>query len=127
MGKLTRSLVNNGFQIRAHISEPDNQFRPWWFAPAEESQFALISGNSWQDAMNLYAQFYGAFNEHHGNYRWQRLSTALEQCGLELPTEDIHRAKPDAEMIRRLMLHLAEQPIDEQISMFDDEAEHNEI
>ncbi len=123
LGKITRSLVNNGFQICATPEGPD-QVRPWWFAPSEESQFALVSSRAWHCAMNLYAQFYGAFNEYHGSYRWQRLSTALEQCGLELP-EDIHRALPDAEMTRRLLLHMAAQPIDEQLSLFGEEESHD--
>jgi DNA polymerase-3 subunit epsilon len=125
LGKLTRSLVNNGFQLCATPSGPD-QMRPWWFTSAQEDQFALITGHTWHCAMEMYAQFYGAFNEYHGNYRWQRLSTALEQCGLEMPGEDIHRARPDAEMTRRLILYMAEQKIDEQLSMFGEESHGHE-
>lgn len=122
--KITRSLVNNDFQICATPEGPD-QVRPWWFAPMEEHQFALISGHSWHCAMNLYAQFQGAWNDYHNSYRWHRLSTALEQCGLALPEGDIHRALPDAEMTRRLIIHMAEQPIDEQLSLFEQQESHD--
>lgn len=122
-GKITRSLVNNGFQICA-TPEGDDQIRPWWFAPMQEQPFALISG-SWYCAMQLYAQFYGSWNDYHCSYRWQRLSTALEQCGLKLPN-DMHRALPDAEMTRRLLLHMAAQPIDEQLPMFGEEQRDGE-
>ena len=75
--------------------------------------------------MNLYAEYYGSWNDYHGSYRWQRLSTALEQCGLELP-KDMHRALPDAEMTRRLLLHMAAQPINEQLPMFEEEKRDGE-
>lgn len=123
-GKIFRSLHNNGigmtrsFDLPAPEDPLPKAIISWWDVKPDQP-------GGWYCVMELYAMFYGSFNEYHGNYRWQRLSTALEQCGLELPTEDIHRALPDAEMTRRLLLHMAAQPIDEQLHLFGGEEIHD--
>lgn len=58
-------------------------------------------------AMEIYARFYGEWNRKTNDYRWQSLSNAARQCGLEVP-ENLHRAAADAELTRRLLLHIAE-------------------
>jgi len=63
--------------------------------------------NLWNCAMELYAVYYGDYNSYHGNYRWQRLSKAARQCGIEY--QDTHRALADAELTRRIVLHMAKQ------------------
>jgi len=86
-----------------------------WFW-AQEVEPGIYRSN-WHDVMELYATFYGGWNEYHHSYTWQRLSTAARQCGIELPP-GIHRALADAEMTRRIVLHMSEQkPI--QTTMFE--------
>ena len=100
-GKLERSATANGCKINA----------AFW------SQTTDPYESNWKDVMMLYASFYGEWNEYYHEYRWQRLSTAARQCGIELP-EGIHRAHADAELTRRIVLHMAEQkPI--QTTMFE--------
>lgn len=122
-GKLYRSMLNNGIHIYGDNTsgEPEGLCL-WWMCCMD----GFDPDPKWHCAMDLYARYYGAFNEYHGSYRWQRLSTALEQCGLELPKEDIHRARPDAEMTRRLLLHMANQPLDEQMTLFGEESHDHE-
>lgn len=56
-------------------------------------------------AMNAYAVFNGEWNDYHGNYRWVRLSDAAQMSGVELP-ENLHRAKADAELTRRVVQYV---------------------
>lgn len=87
----------------------------WWSYKDD----AGMPYSSWHDVMEIYAAYYGEWNEYHKSYRWQRLSTALRQCKLELP-EGIHRAHADAEMTRRLVLHMASDlPEQTQLSMLE--------
>jgi DNA polymerase III epsilon subunit-like protein len=57
-------------------------------------------------AMLLYAEHYGDWNEYRHSYRWQKLSAAARQCGIDVPP-DLHRARADAELARKLVLHMA--------------------
>lgn len=94
-GKLARSASANRFEF----GPEDDKFSPWWMA-------TYFVESTWHCAMELYAAYYGDWNDYHGSYRWQRLSTALRQCEIDPPT-NIHRAHADAEMTRRLVLHMA--------------------
>lgn len=53
-------------------------------------------------AMEWYAEYYGEWNDYHGNYRWQRLTDAIRQVGLEV--KDAHGAMGDCRMTRELIL-----------------------
>lgn len=55
--------------------------------------------------MNLYAQFYGEWNDKKGDYRWQSLSKAGEQSGITIPNS--HRAKSDTLLARAVLHHIA--------------------
>ncbi len=57
--------------------------------------------------MKLYAQFYGQWNSRRGNYRWQSLDNAQQQCGLTLA--NTHRAKDDTLLTRALLEYMAAQ------------------
>lgn len=50
----------------------------------------------WYCAMETFAEVYGEWNEYHGNYRWQRLTTAARHY--DLPVEDAHSALGDCRM-----------------------------
>jgi len=57
-------------------------------------------------AMLLYADYYGDYNDYRHSNRWQKLSVAAQQCGIAVPA-DLHRARADAELARRVVLHMA--------------------
>jgi DNA polymerase III epsilon subunit-like protein len=57
--------------------------------------------------MKLYAQFRGQWNPRYGNYRWQSLDQAREQCKIPLPNS--HRAKDDTLLTRALLEYMANQ------------------
>jgi len=59
-----------------------------------------------QCAMLLYASYYGDWNDHHQSYTCQKLEAAARHCRLPVP-QDLHRAKADAELARRLVMHMA--------------------
>ena len=61
-------------------------------------------------AMELYAQFYGDWNEYHKSYRWQKLSDAAKQLGIEIPA-DLHRAAADANLCRLIIEAMAATPL----------------
>lgn len=66
------------------------------------------SGNdmSFTCIMELYARFRGDWNSSRGSYRWHRLEDAARQCGIE--PAGLHRARADALLARRILLHMAE-------------------
>jgi DNA polymerase-3 subunit epsilon len=58
-------------------------------------------------AMNLYATFYGKWNNYRGSYKWQSLINAARQCGIKAPN-NLHRAAGDADLTRLIVQHMAE-------------------
>ncbi len=61
---------------------------------------------TWRCATLLYADYYGAWDERHGDYRWQSLENAALQCGIAIPS-GLHRARVDTELCRQIVLHMA--------------------
>lgn len=57
-------------------------------------------------AMELYAAFYGEWDDYRRSYRWHKLGNAAKQCGIQLP-KNLHRATADAEITRQIMLFMA--------------------
>lgn len=53
--------------------------------------------------MLWYAEFYGDWNDHHENYKWQSLTNACRQQGVDTSDLTAHRALADCEMTRRLV------------------------
>lgn len=110
IGKISRSAVANG----CGFADGDAWY--WMYPTGQLTPDGIsIYRSRWHCAMNLYAEFYGDWNDYHESYRWQRLSSAMLQCGLDVPL-GIHRALADAEMTHLLVLHMAEaeKPIKEQ-------------
>ena len=90
-------IYNVDFDVRMmRQSHQRNWLR--WTEPAGVEFFCI---------MKLYAQYYGQWNPRHGNYRWQPLDRAREQCGLSLPNS--HRAKEDTLLTRALLNYMAAQ------------------
>ncbi|MDA0148336.1 3'-5' exonuclease [Vibrio sp. LaRot3] len=54
-------------------------------------------------AMLWYAEFYGDWNEYHENFKWQSLTNACAQQGVDVSDLSAHRALADCEMTRRLI------------------------
>ncbi|MBE3953120.1 3'-5' exonuclease [Vibrio parahaemolyticus] len=53
--------------------------------------------------MLWYAEFYGDWNDCHGDYKWQSLTNACAQQGIDVSDLTAHRALADCEMTRRLI------------------------
>jgi len=56
--------------------------------------------------MELYAEFYGDWNDYHKSYRWQSQEKAARQLGLKIPA-DLHRAAADANLCRLIVEAMA--------------------
>jgi len=59
-------------------------------------------------AMEAYAALYGDWDDYHRSYRWQKLSNAIQQCGLAIGG-NLHRAQADAEACRLIVKYMAEE------------------
>lgn len=57
-------------------------------------------------AMELYARFYGDWNEYYRSYKWQKQADAAKQLGIEIPA-DLHRAATDANLCRLIIEAMA--------------------
>jgi DNA polymerase-3 subunit epsilon len=68
-------------------------------------RWSMPQGAEFFCIMKLYAQFYGEWNPQRGNYRWQSLDRAREQCGILLPNS--HRAKEDTLLTLALLEYMA--------------------
>ncbi|MCB0063085.1 MAG: 3'-5' exonuclease [Caldilineaceae bacterium] len=55
--------------------------------------------------MNLYAQFYGEWDNYRQSWRWQSLDKAQRFC--KIPLRNTHRAKDDALLARAVLQHIA--------------------
>ncbi|MEM7034287.1 MAG: 3'-5' exonuclease [Chloroflexota bacterium] len=55
--------------------------------------------------MKLYAQFYGEWDETKGDFKWQSLTKAGDQCAINIPNS--HRAKSDTLLARAVLHHIA--------------------
>ena len=62
----------------------------------------------WACAMEWYAEHHGDWNDYHRSYRWQRLTTAMEQQHLLI--QDAHHALGDVLMTLALINHIVYHP-----------------
>lgn len=58
------------------------------------------------DLMRLYAEFHGEWSRRHGNYIWQSLGKAMDQCNLEFEG-DAHSALADSKASLAVLFHMA--------------------
>lgn len=65
------------------------------------------SGVIGECVMELYAQFYGDWNNRHRNYRWQKLSKAAADFNLTFSSQ-AHHALADAQMALAVLKKMAE-------------------
>lgn len=57
--------------------------------------------------MKVYAEWYGEWNDYHGNFRWQALGDAVRQCGISWEG-DAHRALADSKAALQVIHHMAQ-------------------
>ena len=57
--------------------------------------------------MEMYARFFGDWNDYHQSYTWQSLTNAAQQCGLAFDGKP-HTALSDARMSLAILKHMAE-------------------
>jgi DNA polymerase-3 subunit epsilon len=55
-------------------------------------------------AMHWYSEFWGEPSYRGDGYRWQRLGNAARQMGVDLSDIELHRAKADCEVTRRVII-----------------------
>lgn len=69
--------------------------------------------STYRCAMRLYAQFYGEWNDYRGDYRWQKLDAACDQCGIEDATipGGLHSALGDAQRTLEILRYMADEPL----------------
>ncbi|CDU14915.1 3'-5' exonuclease [Vibrio coralliirubri] len=65
--------------------------------------FLQSIGSKTHCVMHWYAEFYGEINENHDDFKWQSLSNACAQQGIDNSDLKAHRAAADCEMTRRLI------------------------
>lgn len=56
-------------------------------------------------AMLAYSEFYGEWDNYRDNFRWQKLTNAVQQCGLEV--EGAHRSLSDCQMTLQVLQFMA--------------------
>lgn len=64
------------------------------YAGIEKIDWKTLS--PWYCAMEAYAEFYGEWNDYRQSFRWQKLSFAAQQCGVEV--KNAHNALGDCLM-----------------------------
>lgn len=69
--------------------------------------FAPAAASAHHCAMMQYAQFYGAWNDYHGNYRWQALGNACQQQSIQF-FGTVHSAIGDCQATLALIKKMAE-------------------
>lgn len=69
------------------------------------SQMSVSIGRDWECAMNRYAAHWGDWNNYHRSYRWQKLTAACAQQGVNI--ERAHRAIGDCQLTLALIKAVA--------------------
>ena len=92
-GRLT-AIYNEEFDIKL-MKQTTEKNRIPWSAPYLATTCI----------MQLYARYFGDWNEYRGSFAWQSLEKAARQCRLDLP--NTHRAKDDALLARAILEHMA--------------------
>ena len=59
--------------------------------------------------MQIYSKFRGEWSDHHGNWKWHKLSAAAQACGVD--ATGAHRALADCQMTLGVLRHIAAQEI----------------
>lgn len=76
-------------------------------ANARRNDLGSFSFKAPSCVMELYAQFYGEWNQYHSNYKWQKLNAAVERFGLKFEGTE-HDALADAKATLGVLKKMAE-------------------
>jgi DNA polymerase-3 subunit epsilon len=80
LGILRNEITRNLHSLYGHQFADERSLHRWARAEADR----MISGFTAHCAMDAYSTYVGDWNDHHGNYRWQRLPSgdhsALGDC-----------------------------------------------
>ena len=91
----TVGIYNEEFDLRLMRQSAEKYRIPW--------ETTMISSF---DVMKLFAEYYGAWDDHHQSYTWQKLEFAGRYFKIGLPNS--HRALADAQLTCEVMLHMAQ-------------------
>ncbi|GAK22039.1 putative exonuclease [Vibrio sp. JCM 19052] len=103
-------IYNSDFDTRLIIQSLDKHCNAAYVQSVHDLFFKLCVP---QCAMLWYAEFFGVWNEHHEDYKWQSLSNACAQQSVDVSDLTAHRALADCEMTRRL-IHAVNSQIENQ-------------
>lgn len=76
-------------------------------ACAHGTEFPVVLANRLHCIMKLYSKFAGVWDPRKQDYRWWKLAVAAGHQRISLPSQ-LHRARYDAELTRRLLHKMAE-------------------
>jgi DNA polymerase III subunit epsilon len=91
-------IYNAGYDIRMLYQSAE---------PYKIDMYEHVKGMTRYCAMELFAEFYGEYNEWRGSYAWQRLTTAIAYLDIEVPGS-AHDAGYDASATALVIKKLAE-------------------
>ncbi|MBD6984597.1 3'-5' exonuclease, partial [Vibrio parahaemolyticus] len=103
-------IYNSDFDTRLIIQSLDKHCNAAYVQSVHDLFFKFCVP---QCAMLWYAEFFGVWNEHHEDYKWQSLSNACAQQNVDVSDLTAHRALADCEMTRRL-IHAVNSQIENQ-------------
>jgi len=93
--------IIKGADVIVYNATYDRQLMHWSDERHGSEHFNYKEFSTWHCAMLAYAEYYGDINTYYGSYRWQTLTNALLQQGLEL--EKAHDALHDCLSTLRLV------------------------
>ena len=94
-GRVT-AIYNAEFDIRLMTQTARKAGIPW--TPPNQAGACI---------MELYARYFGEWNDYRQSFAWQSLEKAARQCRIALP--NTHRAKDDALLARAVLQYMAEE------------------
>lgn len=94
-------IYNDAYDIRIL----NNTARIYGIRPAYFTSGTVRNYNSVHCAMHAYAEFYGQWDNYRDQYKWQKLTNAVKQCGFEV--ENAHRSLSDCQMTLQVLQFMA--------------------
>ncbi len=94
-------IYNDAYDIRIL----NNTARIYGISPAYFTSGFVRNYDHVDCAMHLYAEFYGQWDDYRDQYKWQKLTNAVKQCGLEV--EGAHRSLSDCKMTLQVLQFMA--------------------
>lgn len=99
------NIYNSGFYIEM-INQTSKKYDLAEFISVNHRYPRNINLINYHCVMLEYADIWGDYNEYYNNNKWQSLSDAAEQQGIDISDLTTHRAYADCEITRRLLLKI---------------------